>query len=59
MVGKIKVLLINHGSDVFRITHAMRIAQLIIAPVSQAVFSQSDDLGNNARSTKGFGSTGV
>ncbi len=57
--GEIKVLLINHGSDVFRVTHAMRIAQLIIAPVSQAVFTQSDDLGDSARGTKGFGSTGT
>jgi len=56
--GEVKVLLINHGSDVFEITRGLRIAQMIIAPVVQVRFCKSAELEDSARGAGGFGSTG-
>lgn len=58
--GELKVLLINLGSETFRIERGMRIAQLVLAPVYGAVFvraSLQDD--PTERGGGGFGSTGV
>lgn len=57
--GEIKVILINHGYDVFRFTVGSRIAQLVFAPVCQAVWQIVDGLDETQRGTGGFGSTGV
>ena len=56
--GEIQVLLINHGSEGFAIERGMRIAQLILAPVTRAIFVVTADLDATARATGGFGSTG-
>jgi dUTP pyrophosphatase len=53
------VILINLGSEPFEITRGARIAQLVVAPVTQAVFLEASDLADTARGTGGFGSTGV
>ena len=37
----------------------MRVAQMIIAPYTQAEMTQVDDLDKTARGEGGFGSTGV
>jgi dUTP pyrophosphatase len=37
----------------------MRIAQMVIAPVTQAVWNEVDELSDSARGTGGFGSTGT
>lgn len=57
--GEIKVLLVNLGQEPFEITHGMRIAQMVIAPVVQAGWRETDDLGETDRGTGGFGSTGT
>lgn len=57
--GPIGVLLINHGSDPVQITHSMRVAQIVIAPVIQASFEAVEMLSETARGAGGFGSTGV
>jgi dUTP pyrophosphatase len=57
--GEIKALLINLGSDDFVITRGMRIAQMIIAPVSQAIWQEVSTLDETVRSAGGFGSTGI
>jgi len=58
--GEIKALLINHGGQPFEVTRGMRIAQLVIAPVSHAILVEStDELDETARGAGGFGSTGV
>jgi len=57
--GEVKVLLINHGTEVFKITRGERIAQMIIAPITQPDFSLVTDLDDTARGAGGFGSTGV
>ena len=60
--GEIQVLLVNHGTESFTIEHGDRIAQLIVAPVTQvdieAVVEESA-LGTTERGEGGFGSTGV
>ncbi|MDI3336901.1 dUTP diphosphatase [Defluviimonas aestuarii] len=56
--GPLGVLLINLGSEPFTIAHGDRIAQMVVAPVVQAVFETADALGETARGTGGFGSTG-
>lgn len=57
--GELKVILINLGEQNFVINNGDRIAQLIIAPVTQAKFNISVSLSETERGTKGFGSTGV
>jgi dUTP pyrophosphatase len=57
--GEVAVLLINHGSDSFSITRGMRIAQLVIASVTQAELIEAVELPETARGSGGFGSTGT
>ncbi len=57
--GEIKVLLINLGAEEFEITRGMRIAQMIVAPVTQANLNEVGKLGDTERGAGGFGSTGV
>ncbi len=56
--GEIRVPLINHGREVFRVEHGMRIAQMIIAPVAHARIREVDSLDETERGADGFGSTG-
>jgi len=57
--GEVQVLLINHGSDAFAVTRGMRIAQLVVAPVSRVEVRATMELGGTTRGTGGFGSTGA
>ena len=57
--GEIKVILINHGQAPFPIRRGDRIAQLVVAPVSQAFAREVTALPASERGTLGFGSTGV
>ncbi len=57
--GEIKVILINLGDADFTINSGDRIAQMIIAPVTQAKFTITESLSETERGTGGFGSTGV
>lgn len=57
--GEVKVILINLGDDAFEIERGMRIAQMVIAPVTQASFAEVDTLPETARGMGGFGSTGT
>jgi len=56
--GEIGVILINLGSEPFRIEAGDRIAQMIVSPVIQAKFIEVDILEVSARGEQGFGSTG-
>jgi dUTP pyrophosphatase len=56
--GEVMVALINHGAADFVVHRGDRIAQIVIAPVAQAVFSAVVDLGSTVRGSGGFGSTG-
>lgn len=57
--GEIFVLLINHGEHDFEVTRGMRIAQLVICPVSRTVWSNVGDLTGTNRGGNGYGSTGM
>lgn len=57
--GEVKVILINHGQAPFVIEHGMRIAQMLIAPVTRAVWAEVADLAETERGAGGFGSTGT
>lgn len=57
--GEVKVLLINHGEDPFEITRGMRIAQMVIAPVTQVRVAEISQTSETVRGAGGFGSTGV
>jgi dUTP pyrophosphatase len=57
--GEVSVLLINHGDQPFEITRGMRIAQLVVAPVVQAVWDERVTLAETSRGAGGYGSTGV
>ena len=56
--GEIKVLLWNRGSEVVKIEHMDRIAQLVIVPVVQAQFEIVEHFEQSQRGAGGFGSTG-
>ena len=56
--GELKVLLINHGSEDFAIARGDRVAQLVLAPVVQAAWSEVEELDATKRGAGGFGSTG-
>lgn len=56
--GELRVALINLGREPFTVTHGLRIAQLVIAPVSRADIVEVETLDDTARGAGGFGSTG-
>lgn len=56
--GEIKVILINLGQDAFTIKRGERIAQLVLAPVTQLAWQEVDALDETDRGAGGFGSTG-
>ena len=57
--GEIKVILINLGQENVVINRGMRIAQMVLSPVSKLKWLPQDKLSETARSSGGFGSTGV
>ena len=57
--GEVAVILINHGSEDFKINFNDRIAQLIIQKVNLIEWEQVDDLSESSRGDGGFGHTGV
>jgi dUTP pyrophosphatase len=56
--GEIQVILINHGTEPFIIRRGERIAQMVIAPVVQAMLVPVSSLNETDRGSGGFGSTG-
>ncbi|WP_392709782.1 dUTP diphosphatase [Rhizobium ruizarguesonis] len=57
--GEVKVLLANLGDEPFVISRGMRIAQMVIAPVTQARVAEITAASETTRGAGGFGSTGV
>jgi len=57
--GEIKVLLVNHGQDAFRVEPGMRIAQLVVAPVMRIAWAEDAAQPASERGAGGYGSTGV
>ncbi len=56
--GEVKVILVNLGSETFRVVRGERIAQFVAAPVTRARLVVVEAVGETARGTGGFGSTG-
>jgi dUTP pyrophosphatase len=56
--GELMVALVNLGTETFRVTRGMRIAQMIVARVERVTFRPVDALPPTARGAGGFGSSG-
>lgn len=56
--GELKVIMINLGAETFSIRRGDRVAQLVLAPVTQASWLEVEELDETARGAGGFGSTG-
>ncbi len=56
--GALGVIVHNTGAEPFEITHGMRIAQMVVAPVVQADFAVGS-IDETVRGAGGFGSTGT
>jgi len=57
--GEIGVLLINLGAEPFTIEPDMRIAQMVVAKYQSVQWQEGELLGQTARGSKGYGSTGL
>ena len=57
--GEVGVILVNHGAEDFTVTRGMRIAQMVIAPVTAAALAEAAELPKTQRGAGGFGSTGT
>jgi dUTP pyrophosphatase len=57
--GEVHVLLVNCGQEPFAVTRGLRIAQMVVAPVTTATLVEVDDVDETDRSGSGFGSTGL
>jgi dUTP pyrophosphatase len=57
--GEVMVALVNLGVASFVVERGMRIAQLLVAPVSRVAWAEVDELPATARGAGGFGHTGA
>ena len=57
--GEIGVILINQGQESFTVERGMRIAQMVVAPVTGFTWNEQEELGTTDRGAGGFGSTGI
>lgn len=57
--GEVGVILINFGSEPFVVEKGMKIAQLVVSPVTQAEIVEVSAVDATDRGAGGFGSTGV
>ncbi len=56
--GEVRVVLVNLGNHVFAVKKGMKIAQMLIQPVSSVEVAEADELDDTTRGENGFGSTG-
>ncbi len=57
--GEVKVILVNHGREAFRVERGMRIAQMLVAPAPRVVWKEVPELPPSDRGAGGFGHTGA
>jgi len=57
--GEVHVILVNFGRDSFTVERGVRIAQLVLAAMMQAVICEVASLDETTRGVGGFGSTGT
>jgi len=56
--GEVKIVLVNHGREPFRVAPGDRVAQLLLQRVERARYEAAPDLDDSGRGSSGFGSTG-
>ena len=57
--GEVCAILVNHGSEPFRVEKGMRVAQAVLCPVLRPEVVEAETLSDTGRGAGGFGSTGV
>ncbi len=57
--GEVQVLLVNCGQDPFVVERGMRIAQVVVAPVTTVALVEVVEVDRTGRAASGFGSTGT
>ena len=57
--GEIKVILINLGKKIFIVEKGLRIAQMVLCPLTKAKIKEVETLDDTTRGSGGFGSTGT
>lgn len=57
--GEIRIILINHGKEKFKIEKHMRIAQMVITSYIHAEIIEVEELSLTERNKNGFGSSGL
>ena len=57
--GEVMVILANLGDAPFVVERGMRIAQMVVMPLTRATITEMDELPETGRAAGGFGSTGV
>ena len=57
--GEVGVILANFGGEGFAVAKGDKIAQIVVAPVTQAVIEEAYEIDETDRGAGGFGSTGV
>jgi dUTP pyrophosphatase len=57
--GEVQVILINHGAEAFVVRRGMRVAQLVVAPVTRVEIVEVAALPPTERAAGGLGSTGL
>ena len=57
--GEIGVILANFGEESFEVKKGDKVAQLVLAPVTQAAVEETDVVDATDRGAGGFGSTGA
>lgn len=57
--GEVKIIMVNHGKQVFEVKKGDRIAQLVIHEVERVTFEEASELKPTKRGEGGFGSTGI
>ena len=57
--GEVGVILVNLGDAAFEVKKGDKVAQLVIAPVTQPEVVEATEVSETDRGVRGFGSTGV
>ncbi|MBU1702526.1 MAG: dUTP diphosphatase [Candidatus Eisenbacteria bacterium] len=57
--GEIKILLVNLGSEPFRVRHGDRVGQMILSSVPAGILEEVEELSATERGAGGFGHTGL
>jgi len=57
--GEVQVVMINLGNAPYEIKKGMKIAQMLVQPISEVEVIEAEDLDDTLRGEDGFGSTGL